>query len=274
MTARPSENEYVLGTHNDEIARLGLQHMAWRAHAFTAWQYAKLQPGQTWLDVGCGPGYAALDLVELVGLHGHVIAIDKSDRFLDALQSRCRQRGLHNVTTHPVDLESGDFPVARVHRAWSRWVLSFVKNPRDVLAKIVAALEPGGRIVLHEYFDYRSWRAAPRCPELEEFVAAVMSSWRDTGGEPDIALQLPTWLDELGLHVIHTRTIVEFPEPGSLTWAWLRAFLEVGGRRLVSLGYLTAARAAAICQAFEAFESSPACRMITPGVLEIVAQRA
>ena len=55
-------------------------------------------------------------------------------------------------------------------RAWARWVFAFVKNPRDVLARVTAALAPDGIIVLHEYFDYSTWRAMPRCPELEEFV--------------------------------------------------------------------------------------------------------
>jgi len=273
MSEPVHENEYVLGVNDDEIARLGLQHMAWRAHAFAAWNSANIRPGQTWLDAGCGPGYASIDLAELLGPQGRVIAIDKSDVFLAALESRARQRGLTNVTSQRVDLESEEFPDARVNGAWCRWVLCFVANPRDVLRKIAAALRPGGRIVLHEYFDYRAWRAAPPLPELEEFVAAVMTSWRHRGGEPDIALQIPAWLEELGLEVKHTRVIIDAPQPDTMTWAWLRAFVDVHRRRLADLGFLAATRAEEIWRAFELFESSPACRMIAPGVLEIIAER-
>ena len=63
------------------------------------------------------------------------------------------------------------------------------------------ALDAGGVIVLHEYFDYGTWRAVPPCRELDEFVSAVMTSWRKTGGEPDIARQLPSWLEELQFEI-------------------------------------------------------------------------
>ena len=77
MTAQ-KERDYVLGTHDDEIVRLGLQHRVWRARTHDAWRRAGFTIGQTLLDVGCGPGYASLDLAELVGPTGRVVAIDRS----------------------------------------------------------------------------------------------------------------------------------------------------------------------------------------------------
>jgi SAM-dependent methyltransferase len=265
----PSEREYVLGTHDEEIARLGLQHRAWRPRVFSAWQSAGIRPSQTILDVGSGPGYASLDLAETVGPQGHVVAIDKSERFLKTLESACRG----NVTAHRADLEAGEFPQIRAHGVWCRWVLCFVSNPREVLANMAASLEPGGVIVLHEYFDYATWRAAPPCTELEEFVSAVMASWRGTGGEPDIALQLPHWLEELGFELRHVRPIVDVVEADSMLWAWLRTFMQFGRQRLTDLGYLDPSHSDRIWEAFTAFEATPRSRMFTPGVLEIIAKR-
>lgn len=268
-----STTDYVLGTHDEEIERLGLQHRAWRERAHDAWRSAGIGSGQTVLDVGCGPGYASLDLARLVGPAGHVAAIDKSERFLGALNAAYRERGIANITAHTADLDAGEFPPVVADRAWCRWVFAFVKHPRNILARIAASLAPGGVIVLHEYFDYSIWRALPRCAELEEFVSAVMASWRDRGGEPDIALCLPRWLEELGCDVRNARPIVDVVEPGQLKWLWLATFVEVGRRRLVELGYLTPGRAESIRQAFTALQVTPGARMITPGVLEIVAVR-
>jgi hypothetical protein len=78
---------------------------------------------------------------------------------------------------------------------------------------MAAALRPEGFIVLHEYFDYSTWRAAPQCPEVEEFVSAVMASWRVSGGEPNIALSLPRWLEELGFELQWVRPIVDIVQP-------------------------------------------------------------
>ncbi len=266
------EKDYVLGTHEEEIARLGQQHRAWRSRALAAWQSAEVGPGQTVLDVGCGPGYAALDLAELVSPHGRVVAVDKSERFLNILQTMACQRGLDNITTHRVDLDAGEFPEVTADHAWCRWVLAFMKNPRDVLAR-AAALGPGAGIILYEYFDCATWRTAPRCPELEEFVGTVMASWRDGGGEPDIALSVPRWLEEMGFELRSVRPIINIVQPGQMIWTWLRSFIEVGRHSLVDLGYLSASRADTIWRAFTAFESSAGARMISPGVLEIVAAR-
>jgi len=81
MASTVAEDQYVLGTHDEEIQRLGVQHRAWRPSVFAAWQAAGIREGHSILDVGSGPGYAALDLGETVGPRGLVIAIDKSERF-------------------------------------------------------------------------------------------------------------------------------------------------------------------------------------------------
>jgi len=269
-----SENEYVLGTHDAEVERLGLQHRAWRPKVCEAWRSAGIGTGQTVLDAGCGPGYASLDLAELVGEEGRVVAIDKSERFLDALDRKRRERGLHNITTCRADLDGGEFPDVIADCAWCRWIFAFVKNPRDILARVAAALKPGGVIVIHEYFDYATWRTVPPCPEVGEFVSAVMASWRDNGGEPDIALCLPGWLQELGFDVRAVHPIVETVQRDQLTWAWLRAFIEINRQRLAELGYLSHDRAESIWRSFTGLEAKAGTWMITPGVLEIIAARA
>jgi SAM-dependent methyltransferase len=266
-----AEKAYVLGTHDEEIARLGLQHRAWRPRVLAAWEAAGIGPGQTVLDVGSGPGYCAVDLAEIVGPTGRIVALDKSERFLAALQAQRDERSLANLETHLCDLDAGEFPEVQADAAWCRWALAFVKYPREVLARIAGALRPRGTLVLHEYFDYRTWRSAPRCPELEEFVVAVMASWRATGGEPDIALSILAWLPELGLGLCTARPLVDCVKPGHPRWLWLRAFVEVGRYRLVDLGRLSQRDADALWRAFIALEATPGARMISPGVLEIIA---
>jgi ubiquinone/menaquinone biosynthesis C-methylase UbiE len=267
-------NDYVLGTHDEEIARLGLQHRVWRPRVLEAWQAAGIGAGQTVLDLGCGPGYASMDLAELVGPSGRVVAADKSDRFLAALQAASRERSLLNIRTQRADLDAGEFPDVTVDRAWCRWIFAFVKDPRAVLARLAAALRPGGVLVLHEYFDYATWRTAPRCRELERFVAAVMDSWRASGGEPDISLSLLPWLGELGFEIRSLRPLVDVISRDDPQWQWLRSFIDVGRRRLADLGQISSSDAESIWTAFTALEAERGTRMITPAVLEIVSIRS
>jgi len=65
-----SDGDYLLGTRDDEIARLGLQHRVWRAQMLDGFRRARFAPGQTILDVGAGPGFATADLADTVGPGG------------------------------------------------------------------------------------------------------------------------------------------------------------------------------------------------------------
>jgi len=270
MTA---EKEYVLGTHDDEIERLGLQHRVWRPRALDAWHRAGFTIGQTLLDVGCGPGHATMDLAEIVGPTGRVIAIERSRRFLDAMEAMRLKRELKNIEALELDLDEAEAPVRNADGAWCRWVFAFVSKPREVLGRIAKSLKPGAALVLHEYFDYSTWRMAPRSPEIEEFVAAAMRSWRAEGGEPDVGLELPPWLAQLGFEITSLRPIVDVVPASSFVWQWPKSFIAVGAQRLVKLGHLAPERAAAIVQAISACELTPHTLMITPAVLEIIAVR-
>ena len=273
MTTITANGDYVLGTGNDEIARLGLQHVVWRSRALGAWRRAGFTVGQTLLDVGCGPGHASVDLAEIVGASGQVLALDRSRRFLEALLTTRQARGLSQLAAQELDLDLADLPAAQADGAWCRWVLAFVKQPRDLLARLAAALRRGGTLVVHEYFDYGTWRVMPRSRDIEEFVRVVMESWRAEGGEPDVGLDVPSWLAEVRFELKTIRTIVDVIPPSNLIWQWPKTFFQSGLRRLVELDYLTPERARAMAHAFTACETAPNALMVTPAVIEIIAVR-
>ena len=273
MKTGSHEQEYILGTHEEEIERLGLQHRVWRPRALDAWRRAGFRSGQTILDIGCGPGYASLDLAEIVGPGGRVIALDRSRRFLDALESAKTKRGLPWITTSEIELDAMSIPATGADGGWARWVFAFVRDPRGLLERVRDALKPGGAFVIHEYFDYRTWRFSPACPALEEFVLAVMESWRSEGGEPDIGLALTPWLREAGFSVRELHPIIDVVQKSSQVWEWPDAFVRSGLHRLVELGRMAADRANAIADEIASAGSSPDTLLVTPAVIEIIAER-
>src|SRR5438067_4591315 len=128
-----SNDEYVLGTGDAEIERLRLQHTVWRADAALAWRTARFGPGQTLLDVGCGPGHATFDLADIVGPTGQVIGLDQSRRFLDYLERTSRARGHGNIRAIQSDLDTFDLAGIQANGAWLRWILAFVRQPKRLL---------------------------------------------------------------------------------------------------------------------------------------------
>ena len=267
------DRDYVLGTHDEEIQRLGIQHLAWRGHAWAAWRRAGFTLGQTILDLGCGPGFAAVDLAELVGREGRILALDASTRFLDHLRARLEAIGAPNVEPRQTNLDSS-LPVdGTIDGAWCRWVAAFVKDPEHLVARLAPLVRPGGTVVFHEYSEYRTWRMLPDLPDLDAFVETVIRVWREDGGEPDIGRSLPTWLERHGFEIVRVQPIVEVVTPADLMWQWPRAFILGGPRRFQELGAMSEAEAAGLRDAFLEAEARPGARMLTPTVLEIIARR-
>jgi len=264
-----TERDYILGTHDEEVERLGLQHRVWRPRALDAWRRAGITTGQTLIDVGCGPGFATLDLAEIAGPQGRVVAIDRSRRFLDVVASR----RLPNVTAHEIDLNESALPDARADAAWVRWVFAFVTKPRDLLLRVRDALKPGGVLIIHEYFAYKTWRLAPESKDHEAFVDAVIASWHASGGEPDIALDLVRWMGEAGFRIREMRPMIDAVTPSNFIWQWGAAFVRSGLPRLAELGFVTRDDAARTQASFDAAAKNPATVMVTPGVLEIIAEK-
>src|SRR5262245_59881024 len=105
-TMAPMANrEYVLGTGSDQLTRLGLQNRLWSDAAHAAWKQARIRPGQRVLDVGCGPGYAAFDLAQIVTSTGAVVGLDESESFVAWVREQARTRGLPQLTAHAADVQ-------------------------------------------------------------------------------------------------------------------------------------------------------------------------
>ncbi|MCP9924925.1 methyltransferase domain-containing protein, partial [Synechococcus lacustris C3-12m-Tous] len=82
---------YVLGTHSEELERLGRQHQIWQAEAMAAWDKAGFKSGDRLLDLGCGPGFASFDLAKRVGSTGQVLGIDQSPSYITYLNKQAAE---------------------------------------------------------------------------------------------------------------------------------------------------------------------------------------
>jgi ubiquinone/menaquinone biosynthesis C-methylase UbiE len=133
-----------LGTHDEEVARLGLQHRIWRPIATDCWRRAGITSGSRVIDIGAGPGYATVDLAEIVGPGGEVLAVERSERFLDVARQACTKRGLTNVCFQQLDLMEQSLGALDFDFAWCRWVASFVVSPEKLIQNIAGALRQGG----------------------------------------------------------------------------------------------------------------------------------
>ena len=128
-------------------------------------------------------------------------------------------------------------------------------------------------MIFHEYAEYATWRMAPRCRLVEEFAERVMESWRATGGEPNIALALPPLLTACGFRIRSATPRIFCVRPWDHMWRWPSSFLDINLNRLLELGRVDQEWVMAVRREFAAVESNPDSLMVTPLVLEIIAER-
>src|SRR5437016_4937952 len=55
VTSVDSSGDYILGTDEEELARLELQNQVWRPHVLKCWRESGIANGSHVLDVGAGP---------------------------------------------------------------------------------------------------------------------------------------------------------------------------------------------------------------------------
>ena len=267
------ERDYVLGTHDEELARLGLQHRVWRPVVLDCWRKAGITVGSRVLDIGAGPGYAAVDLAEIVGPAGQVVAIERSNKFVNATKEAVRARSLTNVKIHELDLMTDNFPDDEFDFSWCRWVLSFVSDPALLVGKLGNAMHKGSISIFHEYGHYETWRFFPRIPSQEKFREHVIATWRESGGEPDSAPGLPALLSANGFIIRLAAPLIFCVRPNDYMWQWPATFIAIYLPRLIEMGRIDQKFADQVRADLASAEENANALMITPLVLEIVAEK-
>lgn len=264
------EREYVLGTGEDELVRLGFQHRVWQSHTAALWERAGVAPGMTVLDVGAGPGYATLDLAHFVGPKGRVIAVDESDRFVTRLREWVAPAAPAPIDIVRADVHDLDLPENSVDAAYARWVLCFVRDPKRVIERVARALRPGAVFMVQDYFNYHMMALAPRSAAFERIVPAVRASWAAMGGDADVMGRVPTMCVELGLEIRDIRCHARVARPGDLLWQWPETFFANFIPRLIQQGHLSQADAEAFAADWKARREDPGAFFSVPPVYEAI----
>jgi SAM-dependent methyltransferase len=265
--------EYVLGTHDAELARLGLQHRLWSEHTFACWRRSGIRPGSVVLDVGSGPGYTAFDLVPLVGPEGRIIAVDESDRFIEHIRERARALGIANIDTHVMDVQELGVPPASVDVAYARWVLCFVPKPEAVITRVARTLKPGGVFAVQDYIDWAALSLSPRSEAFLRVMPAVGNSWRAHGGDPQVGQRLPAMMAAAGLRIDEIRPLQRVARPGDPLWEWPTTFFANFIPLLVERGLVSKEDLRAFDAEWAERTRDPNAVFWTPSMVEIIARR-
>ena len=264
---------YLLGTDPEEARRLQTQHRLWAKAAHELWDRAGFGPGARLLDLGCGPGFAALELAERVGAGGRVLAIDESDRFIAALVREASRLGLGQLEARVQRVEELRLEPGALDGAFVRWLFCFLPEPAPVIERLVSGLRPGGRLVVWDYLNYGATTLQPRSPAFDRVLRAVDESFRRSGGDLDVGGRLPELVGESGCRLLELVPLARFVRPGTDFWDWPTQFFFSHVARLVAAGLLTESERRAFEDEWRVREREPGAFLQAPPMIGIVAEK-
>lgn len=153
-------------------------------------------PGWRCLEVGAGGGSVARWLGGRVGPTGHVVAVDLDPRFLDDLPALGIEVRRCDITRDEIEPAAYDLVHCRV-------LMVHMADPPAVLRRMVAALRPGGWLVVEEP-DYSTARSlTPDHPSTAGFHTYLRArhEFLVAAGVMDLhyGARLPAHVDKLGL---------------------------------------------------------------------------
>jgi ubiquinone/menaquinone biosynthesis C-methylase UbiE len=111
----------------------------------------ELTPGMTVADIGAGSGYYSWRMGERVGSGGTVYAVDIQPELIKILREQMSLRGAANVKAILGTTTDPRLPAGKLDLALMVDVYHEFEYPYEMLAAVVRALKPGGRLVFVEY---------------------------------------------------------------------------------------------------------------------------
>ncbi|WP_238164624.1 class I SAM-dependent methyltransferase [Kribbella pittospori] len=165
------------------------------------------------LEVGAGAGSITRWLSRRVGTNGEVLAVDLDTSYLDV-------SGADNVEIRQLDLRTDSLPDGRFDLVHTRFVLGHIPERVDILDSLVAALRPGGWLLLEE-LDSFGWGVFDSGLHAD-VVLACLAPLERQGFAPRFGREMPALMRDRGL--VDVSAVAEAPivAGGSPGLEWLR----------------------------------------------------
>ena len=109
-----------------------------------------LEPGQTVLELGPGPGYYSIEASRILGPAGRLFCLDLQRGMLDILASRLAEASALNASLVVADACRVPLRTASVDRAFLVTVLGEVPDQDGALSELRRVLKPGGLLGFSE----------------------------------------------------------------------------------------------------------------------------
>ena len=268
MPESNQQGNYLLGVNQQELERLQFQHSVWGQVTRKFLERIGVQKGWRCLDVGAGPGFVSMDLRELVGETGEVTALEPSQFYLDWLGKKIATKGWNNVKLVQGTAEDASLPTRHYDLVFVRWVVAFVPNPEQFLARLFPALRVGGIMAVQDYY-YEGLSLYPQGSSWDAMPAIVRAYYRSGGGDSYVTAKIPAIFKKYGLDLVDLTPTCLAGGPTSGVMEWAHRFFSLHVPLMAEKGIISIDQANALLADWQAHRQNPETLFFSPLVVDV-----
>lgn len=139
-------------------------------------------------DIGTGTGILARELAQL-GVR--VIAIDHSERMLEAARKNLEDQGDRLVATRLGEARALPLADGEVDATFAHMVLHYVPSPPEAIREMTRAVRAGGTVVLVDFVQHdREWMRVQLGTLWQGFPPETVHQWLEDSGLEDIGIDI------------------------------------------------------------------------------------
>jgi SAM-dependent methyltransferase len=199
---------YALGSSTGESARLLRQAEELAPDSAALLDMVGLRPGQSAIDLGCGPRGVLDLLADRVSPGGRVVGLDADPAHTEMAAEFAAGRGLDGVEIVTADARSTGLPSGSFDLVHARTLLVNVPDPAELVAEMSRLARPGGWVASTEPDEGHPWCYPPH-PAFERISEIFHTVFSRNGASLQIGRRVPELLRAAGLEVAGVETRVQ-----------------------------------------------------------------
>ena len=199
---------YALGSSKGESDRLLRQADELAADDAALLDRVALRPGQSAIDLGCGPRGILDLLAERVSPGGRVVGLDADQAHASMAAEFAAGQGLPGVEIVTADARRTGLPPGSFDLVHARTLLINVPDPLQVVAEMGRLARPGGWVAAMEP-DVEYTMCYPPHPAFTRICAIFPVVFGRNGADPHIGRRVPELFRQAGLADVRVEARVQ-----------------------------------------------------------------
>jgi SAM-dependent methyltransferase len=205
---------YALGSSPGESARLQRQADELAVDSAALLDKVRLRPGQSAIDLGCGPRGVLDLLAERVSPGGRVVGLDADPVHTAMAADFAAERRLSGVETMTADARSTGLPPGSFDLVHARTLFINLPEPAAVAAEMARLARPGGWVADMEP-DTEHSLCYPPHPAFDRVTEIFRVVFSRNGADIAMGRRVPELFRQAGLADVEVEARVQMYPPGN-----------------------------------------------------------